>query len=108
MAGLFELFLDAESYFRFRLKAPDGTVVAVSKAFDDKPAAVAGIAAVRECAGMGLITDLCPASREASVAAARPAFVPRAPEHRTPVSDTGARAKILRGTAAAPRWTGAA
>ncbi|MDQ1596428.1 MAG: uncharacterized protein QOH40_2984 [Arthrobacter pascens] len=58
MAGLFELFVDAESHFRFRLKGPDGTVVAVSKAFDDKPAAVAGIAAVRECAGTGLITDL--------------------------------------------------
>jgi uncharacterized protein YegP (UPF0339 family) len=59
MAGLFEVFVDAESHFRFRLKAPDGTVMAVSRAFDDKPAAVAGIAAVRECAGTGLIADLC-------------------------------------------------
>jgi uncharacterized protein YegP (UPF0339 family) len=59
MAGLFEVFVDAESHFRFRLKAPDGIVMAVSRAFDDKPAAVAGIAAVRECAGTGLITDLC-------------------------------------------------
>ena len=59
MAGLFEVFVDAESRFRFRLKAADGTVMAVSRAFDDKPAAVAGIAAVRECAGTGLITDLC-------------------------------------------------
>lgn len=60
MAGLFELFVDARSHFRFRLTAPDGTVMAVSKPFDDKPAAVAGIAAVREYAGMGHITDLCP------------------------------------------------
>ena len=44
MAGLFELFVDARSHFRFRLTAPDGTVMAVSKPFDDKPAAVAGIA----------------------------------------------------------------
>ncbi len=59
MAGLFEVFVDAESLFRFRVKAPDGTVMAVSRAFNDKPAAAAGIAAVRECAGTGLITDLC-------------------------------------------------
>jgi uncharacterized protein YegP (UPF0339 family) len=60
MAGMFELFVDADANFRFRLTAPDGTVMAVSKAFDDKPAAVAGISAVREYAGMGLITDLLP------------------------------------------------
>jgi uncharacterized protein YegP (UPF0339 family) len=63
MAGLFELFFDAQSHVRFRLSAPDGTVMAVSKAFEDKPAAVAGIAAVREYAGMGHITDLCSARR---------------------------------------------
>lgn len=39
MAGLFELFVDAQSRVRFRLTAPDGTVVAVSKPFEDKPAA---------------------------------------------------------------------
>lgn len=31
MAGLFELFVDAQSRIRFRLRAPDGTVMAVSK-----------------------------------------------------------------------------
>lgn len=60
MAGMFELFIDEDMCFRFRLKAPDGTVVAVSRSFPDKPAAVSGISAVREYAGMGLITDLCP------------------------------------------------
>ncbi len=58
MAGLFELFLDAHSRYRFRLKAPDGTVMAVSKVFDDKPSAVSGIRHVRECAGTGLVRDL--------------------------------------------------
>lgn len=57
MAGMFELFIDAESAFRFRLTAPDGTIMAVSRPFDTKTDAVAGIAAVREYAGMGLITD---------------------------------------------------
>ncbi|OUM39432.1 YegP family protein [Arthrobacter sedimenti] len=60
MAGTFELFQDGAVFFRFRLKAPDGTVVAVSGQFSDKTSAVEGIRAVRECAGTGLITDLCP------------------------------------------------
>ncbi|WP_211879443.1 YegP family protein [Pseudarthrobacter albicanus] len=60
MTGTFELFTDDTMYFRFRLRAPDGTVVAISRPFSDKSAAVAGISAVREYAGMGLITDLCP------------------------------------------------
>jgi len=60
MTGMFELFIDEDTRFRFRLKAPDGTVVAVSQSFPDKSAAVSGISDVREYAGMGLITDLCP------------------------------------------------
>jgi len=58
MAGMFELFIDADASFRFQLTAPDGTVVAVSPAFPDKAAAVEGIAAVREYAGMGHVRDL--------------------------------------------------
>ncbi|MDQ0210199.1 YegP family protein [Arthrobacter bambusae] len=69
MAGKFELFVDARERYRFRLKAADGTVMAVSKDFETKRAAVAGIREVRACAGMGLITDLCPAQPAASVAA---------------------------------------
>ena len=65
MAGKFEVFVDAEAQYRFRLTAPDGTELAVSAAFSDKAAAVAGIEAVRECAGMGLISDLCPAGGSA-------------------------------------------
>jgi hypothetical protein len=38
MAGKFELFLDREANFRFRLRAPDGTVMAESAAFSDKSA----------------------------------------------------------------------
>ncbi|WP_306915469.1 MULTISPECIES: YegP family protein [unclassified Arthrobacter] len=62
MAGIFELFHEGDLSFGFRLKAPDGTVVAVSGQFRDKASAVEGIRVVRECAGMGLITDLCPPS----------------------------------------------
>ena len=67
MAGKFEVFVDADSLFRFRLLAADGTIMAVSQAFEDKRAVAAGIAAVRECAGTGLVTDL-----SSSVAVARP------------------------------------
>ncbi|MHC6220849.1 YegP family protein [Arthrobacter sp. MMS24-S77] len=66
MAGMFELYVDTKARYRFRLKAPDGTVMAVSKGFDDKPAAVAGIRDVRAWAGMGLISDLCPSQSSTS------------------------------------------
>jgi uncharacterized protein YegP (UPF0339 family) len=59
MAGMFELFVDAESAFLFRPTASDGTVTAVSKPFGTKSDAVAGMAAVREYAGMRLIADHC-------------------------------------------------
>jgi uncharacterized protein YegP (UPF0339 family) len=111
MAGIFELFVDAESYFRFRLTAPDGTVMAVSRAFDDKPAAVAGIAATREYAGMGLISDLSrtPTRPDLSAAAARAGSVlPAGEDRRVSSGDLRTRARALRRAAAGPRWAGAA
>ena len=111
MAGKFEVFLDPESMFRFRLLGPDGAIMAVSEAFGDKAALVAGIAAVRECAGTGLVTDLCPATVHATKAqGSAPKAVPLA-------GDTGcgeqpaapglhdlARAGRLRRHVAAARW----
>jgi hypothetical protein len=112
MAGKFEVFLDSESRFRFRLKAPDGTVVAESGAFDDKSAVAAGIAAVRECAGTGLVTDLCGAAGGAKPAPARtPSHVqPGCDDHRIPATRVHSftAAKAPRQPAAGPRWTGAA
>ncbi|MFE5835588.1 YegP family protein [Arthrobacter sp. NPDC056493] len=64
MAGMFELFIDAEASFRFQLTAPDGTVMAVSRPFPSKAAAVEGIAAVREYAGMGHVKELPAAPAE--------------------------------------------
>lgn len=61
MAGSFELFTDKDSHVRFTLVAPDGTILAVSGPYLDKREAVAAIKDVRECAGTGLINDLCPA-----------------------------------------------
>lgn len=67
MAGMFEIFADSDSSFRFQLTAPDGTVMALSKPFPDKRAAVAGIAEVREYAGMGFVTEIpAPATESTS------------------------------------------
>lgn len=64
MAGMFELFADSDSSFRFQLTAPDGTVMALSRPFPDKLAAVAGIAEVREYAGMGFVIEIATPGRE--------------------------------------------
>ena len=64
MAGKFELFLDEESNVRFRMIGPDGTVLAVSRAYRDTKEAAAGVAAILECAGTGLISNLCPDVRK--------------------------------------------
>jgi uncharacterized protein YegP (UPF0339 family) len=114
MAGRFEVFMDGESNFRFRLTAPDGTVVAESAAFADKSAAVAGIAAVRECAGMGLVTDLCsegrvPLTPQPSGGAARQNATPPARHGWHKRADAvHARAGTIRKAATAHNWSGAA
>lgn len=81
MTGMFELFIDEDTSFRFRLKAPDGTVVAISRSFPDKPAAVCGISDVREYAGMGLITDLCPEVPVRAPSPTTPVPAVRQPSH---------------------------
>lgn len=60
MIVAFELIHDENPSFGFRLKTPDGMVVAVSGPFPDRVSAVEGVRVVREYAGMGWITDLCP------------------------------------------------
>lgn len=111
MAGMFEVFVDMDSHFRFQLKAEDGTVMAVSAAYEDKSAAVAGIAAVRECAGMGLITDLCPAGNQALPSTPDPGAFPTAHDGQsTPTENLRVFAlpKAICRSAATARWTGAA
>ncbi|MEK0155780.1 YegP family protein [Arthrobacter oryzae] len=86
MAGMFELFADADTSFRFRLTAPDGTVMALSKPFPDKRAAVAGIAAVREYAGTGFVTEIpAPEPQRSRVSSAARAFGGRAARRKRQV-----------------------
>jgi uncharacterized protein len=108
MAGLFELFVDAQSHVRFRLTAPDGTVMAVSKAFDDKPAAVAGIATVREYAGMGHITDLCSARRSKPEPRRSDSGQPAQANRAEPAGERRTLDRAFHRTPTKPRWTGAA
>ena len=108
MAGMFELFVDAESAFRFRLTAPDGTIMAVSKPFDTKTDAVAGIAAVREYAGMGLITDQCATSTiKAQPAVWSDPGGQTEDSPRMPKIDFHTRARAVRRAVSGPRWAGA-
>ncbi|MFE4228647.1 YegP family protein [Arthrobacter sp. NPDC056886] len=108
MTGMFELFTDSDTSYRFRLTAPDGTVMALSRPFPDLPSAVAGIAAVREYAGMGLVTEIeAPQSdalrqSEANVIWAEPSAHRRA--HETHANDPRARATPARD--GAPRFPG--
>ena len=106
MAGMFELFVDAESTFRFRLTAPDGTIMAVSKPFATKTEAVAGIAAVREYAGMGLITDQCTKSTNAAVPSVW-SDGQAEDSLRMPKIDFHGRARAVRRAVSGPRWAGA-
>lgn len=111
MAGRFEAFVDQDAFFRFRLLAADGAVMAVSGPFEDKAALVAGIAAVRECAGTGLVTDLCPAGAAVRPAPAPAPAVAPAPtaadceQRRTPAAHTFILAKGPRRQGTKPRWT---
>ncbi|WP_426996903.1 YegP family protein [Pseudarthrobacter sp. N5] len=66
MAGEFEIHKEGEEIFRFRLRAADGTVVAVSPAFGTLKALVCGINAVRENAATGHIVDRSGAGRPAA------------------------------------------
>ena len=102
MAGVFEVFVDADSQYRFRLMAPNGTVLAVSAPFADKRAAAAGIADVRECAGTGLVTDLSPAAPKAQAApkAHESAPAESAPAVPAPVPALPSRRSLLLGAAA--------
>jgi uncharacterized protein YegP (UPF0339 family) len=57
LAGTFEIITAEEETYRFRLKASDGTLVAVSPRFSTIKAVVAGITAVRESAATGFVVD---------------------------------------------------
>ncbi|MGS2809222.1 MULTISPECIES: YegP family protein [Nocardia] len=58
MAGKFEIFADASSKFRWRLKAGNGEIIAQSQAYESKDAAKKGIASVQSNAAGATVVDL--------------------------------------------------
>jgi uncharacterized protein YegP (UPF0339 family) len=57
MAGKFELYKDKGGKFRFRLKAGNGQIIAVSEAYETKASANNGIASVRKNAADAKLDD---------------------------------------------------
>lgn len=57
MAGKFELYEDKAGKFRFRLKAGNGEIVAVSEAYESKSGATNGIDSVRRNAADATVDD---------------------------------------------------
>jgi uncharacterized protein len=57
MAGKFELYKDKAGEFRFRLKAGNGQVIAVSEGYSSKASAMNGIESVKENAPGAEVDD---------------------------------------------------
>jgi uncharacterized protein len=58
MAGKFELYKDKADKYRFRLKAANGEIIAVSEAYNQKASAENGIDSVRRNASTATVSDL--------------------------------------------------
>ncbi|MGD8506713.1 MAG: YegP family protein [Candidatus Bathyarchaeota archaeon] len=54
----FEIYQDATSEYRFRLRAPNGEIIAVSEGYKSKESCRNGIASVKENAPKAIIQDL--------------------------------------------------
>jgi uncharacterized protein len=57
MAGKFELYKDRSGQYRFRLKAGNGEIIAVSEAYQSKTGALGGIDSVRRNAADAELVD---------------------------------------------------
>ena len=57
MAGKFELYTDRRGEYRFRLKAGNGEVIAVSEGYKSKRGAMGGIESVRKNAPDAPVDD---------------------------------------------------
>jgi uncharacterized protein YegP (UPF0339 family) len=57
MAGKFELYEDKSGGFRFRLKAGNGEIIAVSESYKTKASALGGIESVKSNAAEAKLDD---------------------------------------------------
>lgn len=58
MAGKFELYKDKAGAYRFRLKAGNGEVIAISEAYSSKASAQNGIESVRKNAADATVVEV--------------------------------------------------
>jgi uncharacterized protein YegP (UPF0339 family) len=58
MSGKFEITKDKAGKFRFRLKAGNGEIIAVSEAYESKAAAHNGVESVKKNAAEASVVDL--------------------------------------------------
>ncbi|MDQ4504498.1 hypothetical protein [Sinomonas sp. ASV322] len=58
MAARFEVLKDGARLYRVQLRSAEGAVIAVAQGLQSLDAVKRVIAAVRECASMGLVVDL--------------------------------------------------
>ncbi|MFJ2503014.1 MULTISPECIES: YegP family protein [Microbacterium] len=58
MAGTFELYTDKSGEYRFRLKAGNGEVIAISEGYSSKSGALNGIDAVRRNAADAEVVEV--------------------------------------------------
>jgi len=58
MAGKFEWFKDKKDKFRFRLKAGNGQIIAVSEAYESKDSCISGIESVKKNAADANIVEV--------------------------------------------------
>lgn len=57
MASKFELYQDTQDKYRFRLKAGNGEIIAVSEAYNTRASALNGIESVRSNAPSATLDD---------------------------------------------------
>lgn len=58
MAGKFELYTDKSGEYRFRLKAGNGEVIAISEGYSSKSGALSGIESVRRNAADAEVVEV--------------------------------------------------
>jgi hypothetical protein len=57
VAAKFEVYKDARGEYRFRLKAPNGQIIASSEGYKSKDSALNGVASVQKNAADAIVDD---------------------------------------------------
>lgn len=58
MAAKFEVYVDKAKKYRFRLKAPNGQVIAVGEAYESKKSCLSGIESIKKNAPGAVVEEV--------------------------------------------------